>query len=85
MWDSMEIAGAALRRAELIGARRKRRRENLKTGVLVITCVALVVCLVILPDLTSDPMPNMTSGAGPPLPAQGSVMTLSGAVIGGYV
>jgi len=77
MWDSREIATAALHRAGLIKAQIKRKKEKLQTAALLVSCTVLAVCMIALPNLMSDP--------GSPIPAQASTTMPGDAAIGGYV
>jgi len=75
MWDSVEIARAALRRAAVTKARRSRARERLLTAALITACLSLALCGAVLP--------GRYDGTGPP--AQAAVSMLDGAQVGGYV
>lgn len=49
MFDSGKIAGRALLRADEIRAQKKRRQKRLNTVALLTVCLALAVCLALLP------------------------------------
>ena len=76
MWNSIEIAQAALCRAAVIKARRKRMRDRLITAVLITACLSLALCIAVLP--------GRYDGTGPP-PAQAVVSMFDGSTVGGYV